>query len=191
MLDLKKKKKGQRPIFSEHLFSLICAYRKLEDCKYEHELSFDHPLVNVAIGCIKSCINKCRFKPFRLEACFIHNLLWRTYETSWNARRANQKSWRVCQTTSRFLLYGKSRASSEFRFGKLIIYRYTLSPCKNVHTKEKEKEKKKKKTILSNHDLFIGLNLFSKSLNLVHNKNVHINFLKYRKIIHLNFLLLG
>lgn len=58
--------------YREHLFSLIdCAYRKLEDCKYEHELSFDHPLVNVAIGCIKSCVNKSRLKPFRLEACFI------------------------------------------------------------------------------------------------------------------------
>ena len=54
----------------------------------------------------------------------------------------------------------------------LVNWSYALSPCKNVHTKEKEKEKEK--TILSNHDLFIGLNLFSKSLNLVHNKNISI-----------------
>ena len=149
--------------YREHLFSLIdWAYRKLEDCKYEHELSFEHPLVNVAIGCIKSCINKSRFKPFRLEACFIHNLLWRTYETSWNARRANQKSWRVCQTTLRFLLYAKSRASSEFRFGKLIINSLSLQECAY--------ERKMKKNYSEQPWPFHR----SKSLNLVHNKYISI-----------------
>ena len=57
--------------YREHLFSLTdWAYRKLEDCKYEHELSFEHPLVNVAIGCIKSCIIRVVWRLVSFIICY-------------------------------------------------------------------------------------------------------------------------
>ena len=48
-----------------------CAFQYFKICARENMLPSDHPVFNVALDCLKSCMKKKHSKLFRLEACFV------------------------------------------------------------------------------------------------------------------------